>query len=249
MYPTRCTFSRYTELTDAPASLAVATGATRDDIRAGVGCPQQLELPQLDASCQDPSRFCEACVPQLLQTLHPIPKTVRGTLTAMQWSRLRLTCSALPVRRAVGELEAGVAELMRPSGLLQGTAGWSVDPRDQAAVLQCLLPVNGQLKRAAAGQGVDALISCSSFQQDPAWSDEPTDQRMAELVQARDAGEAWPLNRAFGAYSEDCVKLQLDWGIAFRSDLLTTTAHASWYVSSPSCLARRNCPSPRLQQS
>jgi hypothetical protein len=65
------------ELTDGPASLAVATGATRDDVRAGVGCPRQLDLPQLDAACQDPSRFCDACVPSLLQTLHPIPETVR----------------------------------------------------------------------------------------------------------------------------------------------------------------------------
>lgn len=47
---------------------------------------------------------------------------------------------------------------------LQGAAGWAIDPRDQASVLQCLLPFDGQLKRAAAGQGVAALISCPSFQ-------------------------------------------------------------------------------------
>jgi hypothetical protein len=161
-----------------------------------------------------------------------------------------LTCSAACSQGiAVGELEAGVGGLTRPRGSLQGAAGWAVDPRDQASVLQCLLPMDGQLKRAAAGQGLVALLSCPSFQQDPAWSDEPSTQRMADLVQARDAGEAWSMNRAFGTYSEACVNLQLDWGIAFRSDLLTTTAHASWCVSSASCLTHRSCCSPHLQQS
>ena len=71
----------------------------------------------------------------------------------------------------------------------------------------------------------------SSFHQDAAWSDvsiDASDDRLAELVRARDDGEAWPLNVAFGTYSAECVDLQLIWGIAFRSDLMVSTARSAW---------------------